>query len=55
MKWQPIETAPKDGTFVLLYGGDWIFQAKWRNGEWYHAYYNDDEPTHWMRSPEMPE
>ena len=54
--WMPIETAPKDGTRVLLSiredgltigyycGGAWIYQeSSWHN------------PTHWHPLPEPPE
>ena len=67
-KWQPIETAPKDGTDILVYVGPHQFAA------WYHT---DTEsgcsmwaistdrcneaisfstflPTHWMPLPKPP-
>lgn len=53
-QWQPIETAPKDGTSILLYGGDWIFEGRFSDGGWVHAYENDDTPTHWMPLPQLP-
>lgn len=28
-KWQPIETAPKDGSNILLYSPDGIYEASW--------------------------
>ena len=27
--WMPIESAPKDGTIVILKAGDWYFEAYW--------------------------
>ncbi len=53
VEWQPIESAPKDGTWFLTYDGNSIFpmirMEYW--GSW------DDErdlPTHWMPLPELP-
>ena len=58
-KWQPIETAPKDGTKVIVciagkeYNSDCAF---WRRGYW--VIYKGSvliilefEPTHWMPLP----
>jgi hypothetical protein len=67
-EWQPIETAPKDGRFLVA-GGKW-------KGEWYGTkdysgvalveadsfyianaeYYSPciDSPTHWQPLPEPP-
>lgn len=55
--WQPIETAPKDGTWVLLYDVcDYMVVAVWDYDGWYDlaedtAHYH---PTHWMPLPPKP-
>ena len=65
LEWQPIETAPKDGTRVLLfvppYGpstGHYKDRSNWgpSASNWYaHAALNKEaEPTHWMPLPEPP-
>ena len=66
MKWQPIETAPKDGTLVLLYvPSRGIRLARWRHGifdnewvdesfEWARYLEWDNPPTHWALPPMPP-
>lgn len=58
-EWRPIDTAPRDGTQVLLTGvglDRWISTGRWVNGHWY----DDDGPgwlanvTHWMPLPAPP-
>lgn len=60
--WQPIETAPKDGTAVLLFTpgkGRWIGSFEKRKPEWKLAGVSDDprpeRPTHWHPLPPPPE
>ena len=64
-QWQPIETAPKDGTKIL---GAWpqLRKHKWWTiqpvffhcGDWIHGWDEDEDlalhPTHWMPLPEPP-
>jgi hypothetical protein len=68
--WQPIETAPKDGTRILLWDTDEAVIAKWDDISmggakgWQVAvvnmigdvnYYDAAfNPTHWMPLPEPP-
>lgn len=66
MEWQPIETAPKDGTWVLgfkerKYVQDQIETWHWVEAEdfvgWEHAAEANDfyeQPTHWMPLPAPP-
>lgn len=58
--WQPIETAPRDGSRLWLYepsyGYEGWWHEDWPRGE---AYWMDDrdsepEPTHWRPLPDPP-
>ena len=58
-EWQPIETAPRDGTNIL----SWEHKMEcmiifWQSGDWHCTHDCEDlyfsEPTHWMPLPEPP-
>jgi hypothetical protein len=60
--WRPIETAPKNGTTLLIVSGNWVVTAHWHRimqcwascGPSYEALPRDEQPTHWMSIPELP-
>lgn len=64
-QWQPIETAPKDGTAILAYTAEGQCEVSWLHGEWLQSpcYSTYDgcgaavllcPPTHWMPLPPEP-
>ena len=63
-EWQPIETAPKDGTYVLGASSIKVNVAMFFNGEWCWAYGHCEchgwptapffPITHWMPMPSAP-
>ena len=60
-EWQPIETAPKDGTRIMLWLSGPIRRPKAIFGRWcprYSGFWMTDvggaKPTHWMPSPDPP-
>ena len=68
VKWQPIETAPKDGTPILAYMPDadgepyqiYVVRMMGKIGdEWWQEAGGEQwatyKPTHWMPRPELPE
>lgn len=64
--WQPIETAPKDGTMLLLGGVDFVdtgsfsvetglwFDSRGPGYEWEVWGRGELSPTHWMPTPKPP-
>lgn len=61
VQWLPIESAPKDGTYILIYSKDdaWgepcMATCKWENGWWEPIDSNPiHDPTHWMPLPNPP-
>lgn len=58
-EWQPIETAPKDGTLILgVDAHSRIFVMEWENSSWLSDSCRDfggfEYPSHWMPLPEPP-
>lgn len=60
--WQPIKTAPKDGSDILLWDGNAQAVAHWydngsEDGIWIPGFGAErwPNPSHWMSLPEIPE
>ena len=61
--WQPIETAPKDGTEILVLSGGNKYLVSWTETMiqkgWAEAYFPGEDfswhmPTHWLPIPPNP-
>lgn len=58
--WRPIETAPKNGRYILGWIDGDIVRICWgaekldNSGYWFCAHYFEPEPTHWMPCPPPP-
>ena len=54
--WQPIASAPKDGTEFLAWHPDTRMGLTFWNGstKWYSYHMPEDQPTHWMPLPLPP-
>jgi len=56
-QWRPIETAPKDGTYVLSWDPveiGFLEVIQWKPWGWETASFDSIAPTHWMPLPEPP-
>lgn len=59
-KWRPIETAPKDGTEIVVYAPyDGVVSSSYKHGCWQKLMTvsgarHENAPTHWMPLPEPP-
>lgn len=63
-KWQPIETAPKDGRRIIIGYDDVVAIVKWEGSGWCENDYDNlwhgpdmffGGPTHWQPLPPPPE
>jgi hypothetical protein len=56
--WQPIETAPRDKTKILVWTGrdfDILWWSERLNGWTFNDDWEVDDPTHWQPLPAPPE
>ena len=59
-EWQPIETAPKDGSIIIISDGDTPVVGLWSVSlncwivEWDHAGFDEPPPSLWAPLPEPP-
>lgn len=59
-EWQPIETAPKDGTEIIVLMGakdirlGWYFAPSSTTRGWLDQSSKKIRPTHWMPLPDPP-
>ena len=56
VKWQPIETAPKDGSLVDMWhkNGFRVVETWWTDDKCWACVMDDSDFTHWMPLPEPP-
>jgi hypothetical protein len=63
--WQPIDTAPKDGTVIWAFTpheragnsliGGYQYPCAWGEGTWFDTmYFRNASPTHWQPLPKPP-
>lgn len=54
--WYPIGDAPKDGSHILSWNGNYAMVVKWDGQDWVetNSEYFKPEPSHWMPLPEPP-
>lgn len=57
--WQPMDTAPKDRTQILLWNGAYIAIGEWLPEGYFEdhepaRWFPINEPTHWQPLPEPP-
>ena len=53
-KWQPIDTAPKDGTVILVRCVDFTYLASWDSFDGWSVFPQPAQissPTHWTSIP----
>jgi hypothetical protein len=58
-KWQPISTAPKDGTSILIFEADegtagMVRVSRWRDDTIPSGWTASDAPSHWLPLPLPP-
>ena len=59
-EWQPIETAPDDGTFILVFDSEWgiMIANNYDSLSGWSVMWDDRcteiNPTHWMPLPKPP-
>lgn len=60
MKWEPIETAPRDMTEIIVLCGakdvrlGWYFAPSSNTFGWFDQRSRRIRPTHWMPLPKLP-
>lgn len=54
MDWQPIETAPRDGTKVLGFGSEGVEIMHYERIQSHYYTEAQGQPTHWMPLPDGP-